>query len=269
MLARIFSALCRLPGLKKRLWRAWYQYLAGSQRAPDWCFMNYGYASPGAKTLKLVERDELDRHSIQLYDHVAKAIDLTGRSVLEVGSGRGGGSSYVKRYLRPSRMVGVDLSSKAVDFCRAAHRIEGLEFRVADAENLPFDGGSFDAVINVESSHCYPFFEKFLAEVHRVLRPGGYFLYADFRDRQNLQQWRYALRGSGMALLHETDITANVVAALDADNERKLDLINRLIPRILRPSFLKFAAIRGSVVFEGFRSGSLVYMSFLLRKESE
>jgi ubiquinone/menaquinone biosynthesis C-methylase UbiE len=42
-----------------------------------------------------------------------------------------------------------------------------------DAENLPFPQVSFDAVINVESAHCYGSIERFLAEVHRVLRPGG------------------------------------------------------------------------------------------------
>ena len=60
MLGRIFIALCGLPGFKKKLWRAWYGYLAGSNRAPEWTFMNYGYATTEAKTLALTETDELD-----------------------------------------------------------------------------------------------------------------------------------------------------------------------------------------------------------------
>ena len=88
MLGRIFIALCGLPGFKKTLWRAWYEYLAGSHRAPEWTFMNYGYAAPGAEALALVEADEPDRHCIQLYDHVAGAVDLKECVVLEVGSGR-------------------------------------------------------------------------------------------------------------------------------------------------------------------------------------
>ena len=55
-----------------------------------------------------------------------------------------------------------------------------------DAQNLPFPDESFDAVINVEASHIYPNFERFLGEVARVLRPGGHFLYADFRNRDGL-----------------------------------------------------------------------------------
>jgi len=266
MLGRLFIWLCGLPSFKKRLWRAWYQYLAGSQRVSEWTFMNYGYAVPGAETLVLEEADQPDRHCIQLYDHVAAPVDLKQSAVLEVGSGRGGGSSFIKRYRKPARMTGADLSEKAVEFCRARHHVDGLEFRVGDAENLPFSDGSFDAVLNVESSHCYPSFEKFLSEVRRVLKPGGHFLYADFRDRATVEKWREALRCSGLAVLRETEITSNVIAALERDNDRKLELIDRWIPRILRRSFLDFAAVRGSAIFEAFRSGTVVYLSFVLQK---
>ena len=51
----------------------------------------------------------------------------------------------------------------------------------ADAEKLPFDDESFDAIINVESSHCYPHIDSFLSEVRRVLAPGGCFGIVDFR----------------------------------------------------------------------------------------
>jgi SAM-dependent methyltransferase len=146
------------------------------------------------------------------------------------------------------------------------HSIEGLEFRVGDAEKLPFDDCSVDAVINVESSHCYPAFEKFVAEVQRVLRPGGHFLYADFRDRANIGAWRNSLQSSGLSLLRETEITGNVLLALDRDNERKLALINRIVPKPLRPSFNAFAGIRGTSVYDGFRTGRLAYVSFALRK---
>ena len=267
MLGRLFIALCRVPGLKKVLWRSWYDYLARSHRAPEWTFMNYGYAVE-TNTLTLSQADEPDRHWIQLYHHVAGSVDLEDCTVLEVGSGRGGGSSFVKRYLKPRRMIGVDLSKSAVALSRETHRIDGLEFRVGDAENLSLDDSAVDAVINVESSHCYPSFEKFLAEVRRVLRPGGHFLYADFRDRRSLDRWRKNLRESGLSVLQETDITSCVVAALERDDERKLALIHKLVPRSLRASFLDFAAVRGSSLFEAFRSGKLVYMSFTLQKES-
>src|SRR5687767_4737263 len=99
--------------------------------------MNYGYATSDANTLSLDPSDEPERYCLQLYHHVTSSISLEGRTVVEVGSGRGGGASFVKRYLRPRRMIGLDLSSDAVDLCRKRHSMEGLEFRVGDAENLP------------------------------------------------------------------------------------------------------------------------------------
>ena len=65
----------------------------------------------------------------------------------------------------------------------------GLDFVHGDAENLPFPDESFDAVINVEASHIYPHFDRFLSEVKRVLRPGGHFLHVDFRNRDNFPSW--------------------------------------------------------------------------------
>jgi ubiquinone/menaquinone biosynthesis C-methylase UbiE len=267
MLGQIFIALCRIPGMKKFLWRSWYNYLARSRKMPDWCFMNYGYATAGESTLALAEADESHRHWIQLYHHVAGTIDLEGRTVLEVGSGRGGGASFIKRYLKPVQMIGVDLSKDAVALSREMHPIAGLEFRVGDAESLPLDESSVEAVVNVESSHCYPSFDAFLGEVRRVLLRGGHFLYADFRERGNVEKWRQSLRDSGLFLVRETDITANVVMALERDNVRKLALIDSFVPKPLRNSFYDFAAMRGSSLFEAFRTGKLVYMSFVLRKE--
>jgi SAM-dependent methyltransferase len=228
--------------------------------------MNYGYAMSGSDSLILEKIDEPDRHWIQLYHHVAGAIDLRGLEVLEVGSGRGGGSSYIQRYLKPARTIGVDLSQQAVLLCRERHRVEGLEFRTGDAERLPLADSAVDVVINVESSHCYPSFDRFLEEVRRILRPGGYFLYTDFRAAEKADSWCHSLRHSGLTLLRETDITANVVSALDLDNERKLGLIQRMVPRPLRASFLDFAAVRGTALFEGFKSGDFTYRSFVLQK---
>jgi SAM-dependent methyltransferase len=228
--------------------------------------MNYGFATLEADALALSAADDENRHWIQLYHHVVGPIDITGWTALEVGSGRGGGASFIKRYLKPERMIGVDLSKRAVELSRERHRLDGLEFHVGDAESLPLEDSSVDAVINVESSHCYPSFNRFLEEVRRVLRPGGYFFYADFRDRENVPAWHRNLMESGLALVRETDITSNVVDALERDNERKLLLIDRLVPRRLRASFLDFAAVKGSALFEGFRSGKFSYRSFILRK---
>lgn len=269
MLAKLFMTLCRIsPHLRRLIWRQWYQFLAGYYQRRDWLFMNYGYApiDPHIEKLTLDDADEPNRYCIQLYHHLVNAVNLRDLKVLEVGSGRGGGSYYMKSYLGPETMVGLDFSEKAVTFCNKSYFVEGLSFVTGDAEFLPFGDNSFDVVVNVESSHCYGSMDGFLMQVKRVLRPGGYFLYADLRGINKIDILHKQLRRSGMTLIKETNITPNVVQALDLDNERKTMLIQKSIPKLLLKSFQEFASVKGSSLYEGFRTGRVVYLSFVLQK---
>ena len=160
--------------------------------------------------MTLSATDEVDRFCIQLYDYVTGAVDLSGKRILEVGCGRGGGCSFMARYKRPRQVTGLDLSENAIDFCRRMHRVERLDFQTGDAEQLPFADSGFEAVANVESSHCYPNIAAFFTEVHRVLKPGGHFLYADLRETSGLPAWRAALHGANFSILCEEDITRQV-----------------------------------------------------------
>lgn len=225
---RLLSTFSRKsPKFRSTFFKFWYQFLARVYRKDDWKFMNYGYAHLGDhnKVINLSEADEEFRYTIQLYDHLAGALDLSGKKVLEIGCGRGGGADYVKRYLNPEIMLGVDLSKNVVKLCNQKFDVEGLYFEEGNAESLPFPDNSFDVVLNIESSHCYSSTNAFLAQVKRVLREDGYFLMADFRRREAVDDLLEALRGSGLALLKETDITQNIIEALDLDSERKTDLI--------------------------------------------
>src|SRR5262249_32830436 len=160
VLDKAFVALCRIPGFEKSFWRRWYGYLARRYREGDWTFMNYGFEDPNS-SVRLDPADEPNRYCIQLYNFVAGATPLQGLEVLEVGSGCGGGASFVARYLKPSKLVGVDISDDEVRLCQRLHHVSGLSFQQGDSEQLPFGSDVFDAVINVESSHCYPHISAF------------------------------------------------------------------------------------------------------------
>jgi ubiquinone/menaquinone biosynthesis C-methylase UbiE len=269
MLTEIFNRTVRVsPSLGRAMIRGWYQMLVVIDRKREITFMNYGYADldSEANGLKLSDGEKGNRYSIQLYHHLASAVDLSGKDVVEVGSGRGGGASYVARYLKPKSMLGIDLAEKAVNFCNGHYTVAGLSFRQGDAEKLPLADASVDAVINLESSHCYGSMEQFLKEVHRVLRPGGHFLFSDHRDKDKVENLRGQLSKSGLKLENETDITANVVRALDFDNDRKAKLIEQRCPKLLRKRMEEFAAMKGTKTYESFRTGSSRYLSFVLRK---
>ena len=267
LLANTFAALCRVPILRKFIWKGWYQFLAGIDSNRPWTFMNYGYESldkPLAITLD--PRDEADRYSIQLYHAVIGTTPLANKNVLEVGSGRGGGASYIQRYFKPGKTVGMDYSGRAVAFCSRIHQVPGRAFRQGDAEALPFPDETFDVVLNVESSHCYGSLEAFFSEVRRVLRPGGFFLHTDFRSNDRVEIWLKLLKDSGLEMIRQREITPNVMAALDADNQRKMQLIQETVPKVLVKSFLDFAGMKGSTVYEYFRTREMQYLQFVLKK---
>ena len=147
MLAKLFNQLTQIsPKLRVMIWRYLYQFSARLFPMKDWKFMNFGYASIDNKTkiLELEKKDINNRYPIQLYHHVASLVNIQNLTVLEVGSGRGGGADYIKRYLKPQSIVGVDLSNNLIDFCNRNYRVEGLTFKVGHAESLPFEDASFD-----------------------------------------------------------------------------------------------------------------------------
>jgi SAM-dependent methyltransferase len=264
LLARFVSFVSRTARGKRLLWRGWYQFLAARYRDPRWTFMNYGYRSPEVPAPPLDPADEPDRSYIQLYDVVARGAPVATRDVLEVGCGRGGGAAYVARALGPRRVVAVDLSPRAVALCRRRFHQPNLSFEVGDAEQLPFAAGAFDVVLNVESSHCYGRFDLFLREVRRVLRPGGHFVYADFRPDEEIAGWRAALEAAGFTIAAERDLRPGVVAALDADDAAKRALIDGLVDRPLLGIFREFAALRGSALNDALRRGEFGYRAFVL-----
>ena len=269
MISKLIEVAYRVsPGIRRSVVRILYQYLSRLDRDGRMAYMNYGYADldPRAATIELSAADEADRYCIQLYHHVAGAVDLGGLDVLEVGSGRGGGASYIARYLQPRSLVGVDISERAVEFCNRHYAIPGLTFTRGDSESLPFDDSVFDVVVNVESSHGYGAMERFLAEVLRVLRPNGLFLFADFRRGNAIDSLRDQLVGATLEIWREEHITANVLRALDLDNDRKLKLIEQNVPLIMRRRFRRFAGIKGTKIYEALRTGDLDYRSFVLRK---
>lgn len=100
-----------------------------------------------------------------------------GECILEVGCGVGITSCYIaKRY--GCRVVGADISEKMIKWSNERAKREGvekyIEFRVADAHNLPFEDGVFDIVIGESITAFLKDKQKGISEYVRVTRPGGY-----------------------------------------------------------------------------------------------
>ena len=265
----ILDFVGRFASLRRWFARWLYNRMATRQRDPGWTFMNYGVVPPDGVAPALAPEDERNRLSIQLYHRTVSPADLAGLSVLEVGSGRGGGAAFLARYHRPAHVTGVDFSAEAVALARTFHAaVPNLDFTPGDAERLPFPDASFDAVVNVESSHCYGSIAAFLSEASRVLRPGGVFLFADLRKADDMAALERALDAQpGWRRIAREDITAAVVAALEADDARRRQLIEELVrrPRARKPAG-EFAGVVGSRIYENFRTREFLYHRYAYRK---
>jgi len=118
---------------------------------------------------------------------VRKAVRLLGlkggERVLDVACGRGWSSSYIAGSQPAEKVVGMDLLPHHIQICQNLYGgIPRLEYQEGDATCMPFDDGSFDAVICIEAAFHFDR-AKFLAEAFRVLRKGGRLVIVDFMWR--------------------------------------------------------------------------------------
>jgi len=253
------------PKTKRWFWRVWYNVFAKKAYTHDFFFMNYGY-SDEVLSIKIDPKEERERYPTQLYHHTATQEKITGKKVLEVGSGRGGGASYVSRYLDPKSVVGIDISKNAVELCNSTHQYPGLSFCVGDSEKTPFQDESFDIVLNVESSHCYGNTPLFLDEVKRVLKPGGFFLWADFRKTKEMPILFNCFLESGLVKVREKNITNFVINALKKMSKERKEKIKKNVPKSIQPVFMSYAGIEGSDVYNSFVQNKLIYKSATFKK---
>jgi SAM-dependent methyltransferase len=99
---------------------------------------------------------------------LAAIAEVRPRRVLDAGSGR----TELARLIASPEVVCVDSSPAAVEAARAA----GLEAYLAHLEDLPFEDGTFDVVSCNWVLYHLPNLDRGLAEIARVLRPGGRFV---------------------------------------------------------------------------------------------
>lgn len=105
--------------------------------------------------------------------------------VLDVGCGTGVFAGRIREALPLAQVWGVDLVSdmlvKGAERWRRHHGV--VQPVQGDSERLPFGDGSFDFITCANSFHHYPHQDRAVAEMHRVLSPGGRLLIIDgYRD---------------------------------------------------------------------------------------
>ena len=118
--------------------------------------------------------DEISRGISDSIEHCVRRLNpQPGERILDLSTGTGWTSRVVAR--RGAMVIGVDIATELLDAARAPAKAEGLpiDYRVGDAESLPFDTGEFDAVVSTFGVMFASRPEAAAAELARVCRQGG------------------------------------------------------------------------------------------------
>ena len=147
---------------------------------------NPNLALPDTKMVTSAEQQAYDRWHEEIaegegednsgspWHQMAKAHlqDIQGKKTLEIGCGRGGFSKYLLE--QGAQLTAADFSNSAVNFTRRLLRdAPACETLVADIQAIPFSDDHFDVVVSLETLEHVPDPDKGLAELVRVVRPGG------------------------------------------------------------------------------------------------
>ena len=164
---------------------------------------------------------------------IVRGLDLTGKSILDVGFGTGGPAMVLAGRLGASKIVGIDVEETVLERASALVEKAGLDdridLRIVAPGPLPFEDGSFDMVFSKDAIIHIPDKRAFFDEVARVLRPGGVFAASDWlrgtgpREEQALRDMLAAY-----SHLHFEMATAEEMAeALEKSGFEQVETVDR------------------------------------------
>lgn len=140
--------------------------------------------------------------------------DFKGKKVLDVGCGNG----YVlaKYAAEGAEVFGIDITQAGIDVCNQRFAYERLrgDFRVADAQALPFADNTFDCVCSMGVLHHVPDTQQALDEIFRILKPSGRLIVMFYHRHSAKYQfmyrvWSWTTGKSMQQLVNEFDGVGN------------------------------------------------------------
>jgi len=104
--------------------------------------------------------------------------------ILDIATGTADVAIQTYKTIKPESITGLDISEEMLNIGRKKINQKGLSDKISliqgDSENLPFKDNTFDAITVAYGVRNFENLEKGLAEIYRVLKPGGIFLVLEF-----------------------------------------------------------------------------------------
>jgi ubiquinone/menaquinone biosynthesis C-methylase UbiE len=116
----------------------------------------------------------------------------TDARVLDIGCGSGWATRLLADYASQGKVTGIDISDEMVQLAReSSQSYANVDYEIASAEQLPFADDEFTHAFSMESLYYYRNIPKALAEIHRVMKPGGLFVAVVdlYRENEATHQW--------------------------------------------------------------------------------
>ena len=226
--------------------------------------LNLGIAVEDQLKPALKAEDESERLQFQLYYILLNKLDIAGKHVLEIGCGVGGGCYYMQEYFKPARITGIDLIKRHIVLANQYFGNRDIKFIAADACEYTMSPASVDVVVDLESSHLYPDFARYVQRTYQVLKPGGYFTFADMRVVEHFDELERIFSIQGFNLIYQKDISDQVQQSID-QNQQRIGFILGHVPfgNLL---FRNFSFSHGSAYYEAFKRREWIFKHYILQK---
>jgi SAM-dependent methyltransferase len=133
--------------------------------------------------------DEISRSIADAIEHAVERLSpRQGERVLDLATGTGWASRVIAQRFAGVRVTGADIAEQMLEYARAlaAQQRLDIDYRHADAEQLPFVDGEFDAVISTFGVMFATKPERAAAELARVVKPGGRLVLATWTADSNV-----------------------------------------------------------------------------------
>jgi ubiquinone/menaquinone biosynthesis C-methylase UbiE len=127
-------------------------------------------------------------------------------TILEISSGTGRLTRHLREYFHPpAKLTASDISKDMLELAKKQLNDNSIIFKVADAQNLPFEDGSFDLVVCQFGLMFLSEKLKGFREVFRVLKDGGRFIFNTWESTKNVELFNIVFEETIIPFFDGTD----------------------------------------------------------------